>query len=208
MKDHNGRSTVEGVLLFSRSKRYFLLTALAGAMLSAGGCDSGPAIVPKSLNTYADPNKRFSIQVPSEWDSDSGNVDKHGWVKYTSGSAKIVADVCPVKDFIALIAQTGQNPMVDLQTNPSKAASKVHWLENPELQKEEGVKEQRTLPVQTNAGKGSQSEYTTTDDPPLHGYRATVVIGENRIKIYCECPETEWKTLKPVFDKVIASVGP
>jgi hypothetical protein len=211
MMNRNGKQTTEGVSLFSCYGRLFLLAALAGLLPAAGGCGGGgPAVVPQSFSTYNDPNQFFSIQYPDEWDGDTGSGAnaKKGWAKYTSGDSEIHVSVCPVADLIASIAQTGINPLVDLEINPSAAASKVHRLEKPD-EKESGIKEQRALPVDTKAGKGFWSEFTTTDsDSPEHGYRATVVIGKNRVKINCRCPESEWQALKPAFDTVIASVGP
>jgi hypothetical protein len=210
MKNYHRQRMAERVFLFSRCKRIILLTALAGMLSAAGGC-GGPAVVPQSFSTYKDPSQFFSIQYPDEWDGNTGSSSnsKIGWAKYTSGDAEIFVSVRPVADLIASIAQTGINPLVNLVFEPSKAASKVHWLEKPGPEKESGIKEQQALPVDTNAGKGYWSEYTTTDsDSPEHGYRATVVIGENRVQICCHCPEAEWQALKPAFDKVIASVGP
>jgi hypothetical protein len=209
MKNDHGKRIAECVFSFSRSKRIILLTALAG-MLSAGGC-GGPAVVPQSYSNYKDPNNLFSIQYPDYWDGNTGSSAnaKTGWAKYSSGNAEIHVSVCPVADLIASIAQTGINPIVDLEINPSAAASKVHWLEGPQLNKDSEFKEQRALPVVTKAGKGFWSEFTSADtDSPEHGYRATVVIGKNRVQIICRCPEAEWQDLKPAFDTVIASVGP
>jgi hypothetical protein len=187
---------------------FYLMTALVGMLPALGGC-GGPAVVPKTFSTYKDPNGFFSIQYPDQWSANTGSSSeaKKGWADYTSGSSRINVAVCPVAEFITAIAQTGINPIVDLDFAPAKAASKVHWIEKPG--EDSGIKEQRALPVTTNAGRGSQSEYTTTDPgSPMHGYRATVVIGKNRVQIICECPEAEWKVLKPAFDQVIASVGP
>jgi len=39
-------------------------------------------------------------------------------------------------------------------------------------------------------------------------FRATVLSRDKRVRIVCQCPEAEWQTLKPVFDKVIESVAP
>jgi hypothetical protein len=209
MQNSNRRRAAKRVSLLSRRVKLFLLTGLAGLLPAIGGC-GGPAVVPRTFSTYKDPNKFFSVQYPDDWDANTGSSAnaKKGWAKYSSGNAEIHVSVCPVADLIAAIAQTGINPMVNLDFEPAKAASKVHWLEKPD-EKESGIKEQRALPVDTAAGKGYWSEFTIPDpDSPEHGYRATVVIGHNRVQIVCKCPESEWQALKPAFDKVIASVGP
>jgi hypothetical protein len=207
MQNHD-KKRMECGLLISRHVKFLLLTALAGMLWSAGGCDSGPAIVPKTFGNYKDPNNFFSIQYPDSWDASTASSaeSKKGYAKYTSGDAEIHVTVCPVMELIGKMAQTGHVVAVGPGTDRAAAAKTVHWLEKPD-EKELGIKEQRTLPVETKAGRGNWSEFTTTSETPEHGYRATVVIGDNRIQIICQCPESEWQALKPAFDQVIKSVG-
>jgi hypothetical protein len=40
----------------------------------------------------------------------------------------------------------------------------------------------------------------------VYGYRATFLGGDRRIEVICSCPSTNWKTLKPAFEKVIAGL--
>ncbi|MBN2577967.1 MAG: hypothetical protein JXB10_03170 [Pirellulales bacterium] len=188
---------------------FFLLMALTVALLASAGC-GGNAVVPSSYSTYTDSNNFFTIQAPDGWDSKDGGDRKHGWIEYSSGTAKIAVDASPISDLIFSIAETGVVPMVGPGLDPSKAAKKVHWLEKPGFEENQDVKEERATPVQTRAGKGLQSEFTGENafGTALHGYRATAVVNDKRVQIICQCPETEWNTLKPVFDTVIASVGP
>jgi hypothetical protein len=206
MMNRNRKRTAEKI---SWSVRFCLLAVLAGAILASGGC-GGQAVVPATFNTYNDANKLFSIQYPAEWSEKCGGVKDHAYAEYTSGDAKIDIDASLVGSLIFSIAETGVVPQVGPGTDTAAAAKKVHWLEKRGFEGKENVKEEKAAMVKTNTGEGTQSEFKGTDSfgTPFHGYRATVVIDYHRIQIVCVCPEAEWASLKPAFDKVIASVGP
>ncbi len=41
----------------------------------------------------------------------------------------------------------------------------------------------------------------------IRGCRVTALSSHKRIRVVCECPESEWEALKPAFDKAIESVA-
>jgi len=56
--------------------------------------------------------------------------------------------------------------------------------------------------------EGRQSMFTAdqTFGGKTFGYRATLLTGDRRITVITTCPADNWKTLKPAFEKVIASL--
>lgn len=56
-------------------------------------------------------------------------------------------------------------------------------------------------------GEAAKAEFTASSSfgSPLHGYRATILTNNYRYRVVCECAESDWKTLKPAFDRVIDS---
>jgi hypothetical protein len=71
--------------------------------------------------------------------------------------------------------------------------------------------EKPMLALNSGLGEGRCSEWTGKGGGllggPMHGYRATFLNTERRITVRCECPEQDWPTLKPAFEKVVASLG-
>ena len=62
--------------------------------------------------------------------------------------------------------------------------------------------------LKVTLGPGRKSEFTasSTFGTGLHGYRVTVLGHNKRVEVYALCPEGDWKTMQPVFDKVIGSL--
>jgi hypothetical protein len=57
-------------------------------------------------------------------------------------------------------------------------------------------------------GEGRRSIFTSDGSlgGKTYGYRATLLTGDRRITIVCSCPATNWKELKPAFERVTASL--
>ena len=65
----------------------------------------------------------------------------------------------------------------------------------------------RTLP--TGMGTALVSEWTASPDlSRLHGYRATLEVGNNAIEVICLCEQRDWARLQPAFVHVIQSIAP
>jgi hypothetical protein len=71
------------------------------------------------------------------------------------------------------------------------------------------VQEQDPTIVKTGMMDGRRSEFTGTRTfgAPIHGYRATALSIDRRIRVVCRCSESQWESLKPAFEKAIASVS-
>jgi hypothetical protein len=97
--------------------------------------------------------------------------------------------------------------------DPDDEPPVAHVHETGEAKFAEGFsnyKEQEPRAVQSYLGEGRISEFTAAGSlgRKLHGYRATFLSRDRRITAMCSCPVSEWETLRPAFDKVIASLQP
>lgn len=77
----------------------------------------------------------------------------------------------------------------------------------------EGFAEQPLRELRSPLGEARYSEWTADDSGflrkgKLHGYRVTILGNERRVTVLCQCPDGDWKTLKPAFERVIASLAP
>jgi len=77
----------------------------------------------------------------------------------------------------------------------------------------ENFAEQPMQTLNSSLGEARYSEWTADDNSllhkgKLHGYRVTILGNERRVTVLCQCPDGDWKTLKPAFERVIASLAP
>lgn len=187
--------------------------AIAGAVLVTCGC-GGRAVVPSSYNTHKAADKSFQIDYPAEWKAEGGGT-KLAWASFTSGNAKIDVETGLTGSLIGDIAQSqntilGVDPTKQTEGGPDLAPARAaHDFEKPAFIDQTGFTEQDPVPVKTGFGDSRKSEFTGSGSfgGSIRGYRATALGRDKRVRIVCQCPEAEWETLKPVFDKVIESVG-
>ena len=61
----------------------------------------------------------------------------------------------------------------------------------------------------THLGDSRKSEFTGSGllNGAFHGYRVTALSRDKRIRVVCRCSESQWQSLQPAFDKMIASVA-
>ncbi len=68
-------------------------------------------------------------------------------------------------------------------------------------------------PLESPLGEGRTCEFTGEKEGLIgggkqHGYRVMILGGERRISVFCQCPDRDWNTLKPAFQRVIGSLKP
>ncbi len=72
-------------------------------------------------------------------------------------------------------------------------------------------KESSGQPIETGFGEGFISDFTAEEGlfhGRVKGCRASLVHRERQFSIVCKCPPAQFKDVKPVFEKVIASLNP
>jgi hypothetical protein len=197
------------MIISAANRLTLVLIAATNALLVIAGCGSHRAVVPTSYDTYNVKSGAFKIEYPGGWKAEGGGQSGFGWATFTSGNAKISVGTSLAGSLIGGLAGAGIHVM-GTEDDPHLApVARVHQSERKEFEEEGGVKEQDPVVVQTKMGEGRKSEFAgkTTFGSPIHGYRATVLSINHRIRVVCQCPQAEWETLKPAFDICIESVG-
>lgn len=80
--------------------------------------------------------------------------------------------------------------------------AKVHELRKPKDSKT--YKEEPAVTVMTRFGKARRSAYT---DGSRKGYRATVLLNQTALDVFCDCRASDWDVLRPAFERSIESLG-
>ncbi|MEM9351881.1 MAG: hypothetical protein AAGA92_02620 [Planctomycetota bacterium] len=185
------------------------LLVLCGALpcLLLAGCGDAPVEAPTSFGKWNCSDGTFECDYPENWES-SGGGKKVAWAKFLSGPAMI-----SVKGDTAgsLMAEPGIAAGADDTLGPQlHPAHKLHVDYYRKFAEEEfdGYAEVGNPAVHDcplGPARLSEFTYSTAFGTGMHGYRGTILGKDKAVLVYCVCPESDWATLKPAFDQVLAS---
>jgi len=209
------------------------LTALAMAVILGGSLFVAASMQPAQIKPVSgfDPYKAadnsFTCVYPKGWSkvsragaqgTESSGEFKQGEARIevlSSLSASLMSEgpPMPVGGMEEIPNVPGSQEVNEVIRNAKRSpAERAHHLFVKQLEKDLGnYTESATHPFQSRAGEGVVAEFTATGGllgGKLKGYHATLMGTERAINVVCQCPEANWGTLKPAFDKVIASVAP
>jgi len=192
-----------------RTPSRIILIVLAGVMLTVVGCQ-GQAVAPKAFASYNATDGSFRCEYPDGWEAKGGGKG-HQWARFSSGNAEIHVET-NVSGSIAGDIVKSKNQMMGMDAPPEELSpvAQVHDLEKEAFAEERNQYQEMTpQTVKTSLGKARKAEFTAAGNfgTKLHGYRATILTHQRRLRIVCECPESDWATLQPAFDRVIESFG-
>lgn len=102
----------------------------------------------------------------------------------------------------------GLGALARASTKP--AVEKLHDLQAVGLGKKfQDFKDGKLQPLSSKMGEGRFSEFTASDGGvALHGYRVTILGSDKRYSVRAQCAQSDWKTLQPIYEKIIQSVAP
>jgi hypothetical protein len=188
---------------------------------------------PQAFKPYVAPDDSFACLSPTGWErKESASMGIQGQVIFRKGDAKIdiasdlqgslMGDMARATDAQtqALMEQMEQlSPELRAQLNVSTPQASLPPVEQVHLQSRQSLAmrfdEYDEMPMQayrSPLGEARVSEWTARKEGFLsggkfHGYRVTILGNERRVTYTCQCPEESWKTLKPSFGRVLASLA-
>jgi hypothetical protein len=175
-------------------RNYIVFLSLCGALL-AFGC-SKPVPAPE-LKLDIGPGKAFSYLRPSGWKG-SGQVEVGG----NAGSIELTYNTATLR--------IGADLTGSLRAASKPAVERLHDQQAASLSKKlTEFKDGKMQPLLAKMGEGRFSEFTGKDGSlELHGYRVTILGSDKRYTVRAQCAESDWATLKPVYEKIIGSIAP
>jgi predicted Zn finger-like uncharacterized protein len=181
-----------------------------GALARTGGPSGVQA--PTGWSNYRSPAEKFSCEYPSNWAmeaSTSQGGGAMGWVRFTSGDAKINIRESMAGGALGDIAGATSDP--NEQDESQTPVAKLHEFRKESVAEEyNDYQETAITTVQSSMGDARRSEYTAKFGfgSKLRGYRVTYISPRAQMNAMCECPEEDWETCRPIFERVILSVSP
>ncbi len=189
------------------TNRCFAAVAMALGWAAVAGCGGGVAM-PTSYQNYKAKDDSFAIDYPANWEAVGGGQGTYYSARFTSGSAsvKVTADVVATA-----LSDIGQSQLATMGGGADLAMAivTVHNKGKEQMSSEwSNYQEQEPVKVPTAFGDGRQAEFTASGafGGKVRGCRLTALSGFRRISVVALCNEGEWTKVKPVFDKMIASL--
>jgi hypothetical protein len=173
-----------------------------------GGC-GGAVPAPTAFNTYLDTGGKFVCDAPKGWEQTGGGKPEspNSWAKFTSGGAEIAVSSDLAGSLFGDIAKSSG---ADGGQGSEPPVARIHPMGERRMKEDyKNYKEREPKPFQSKGlGEGRRSTFTAeqTLGGKVFGYRATLLGGDRRIEIVTTCSASNWQTLKPAFEKIIASV--
>lgn len=186
------------------SVRLFVLATAVGL---AGCSQAVPA--PKSYKDFSAKDGTFSCSAPADWDVEGGDGTRteYSMTKFTKGAAEIRVEADLAGSLHADMAKAAGDRFGDSEP----PVARVHPMKIRSLEEEfTNYKEREAKAFQSKGlGEGRKAIFIADGGMvgKIYGYHATLLTGDKRLTILCTCPATNWKVLRPAFDKVLASVS-
>ncbi len=168
--------------------------------------------LPTAYKTYTAIDNSFSCDQPALWTlhetgATSGNL---ATATFEDGHARVRVVSDATGSLMGDIVGAGNANLPPEQQVP--AVQKLHVMDQKQLAASlEGYKEGDIQKFQSAVGDARVSEWTASGGlgaGSLHGYRVTMLGREREFTVICFCPERDWKTLMPAFQRMISSVKP
>ena len=177
-----------------------LIGALVWAFVNfAGGGPPAPPVA--DWAKFSTEEEAFGFEYPARWGAKGYGIRDRREAEVKGNSATITIKENLAGSLVGDIANAADaGRPVDDDFAP---VAKVHDLRRP--QDSSSYKEEPAVTVMTRFGKARRSAYT---DGSRRGYRATVLMRQTALDVFCDCRATDWDTLRPAFERVIESLGP
>ena len=167
---------------------------------------------PTSYTTYTSLDNTFSCDQPAGWDHHETGAP--GGVLSTVSFIKGKVRFKVISDAEGSLLSEGTNSAnanlpVELQT---PAVQKLHERDMHQLSDNiPGYSEEKPTIFNSKVGDSRASEWIDSEDKSgsrLHGYRITMLDKDREITVICSSPERNWVVIKPVFQRLVASIVP
>ena len=163
-----------------------------------------PIEPPAAYGTFRHPKNAFSCDFPEGWEQSvaAGEVSSGRWTK---GDAKIYIRMGRASGALADLAGIGADPNeTDESMTPVARLHEDPLIKGPAIEDYSEYQEISTSTVKSKAGDVRLSEFKASG---YRGYRATAIGSQGSLRIVCHCLPSDWDVCRPIFDRVIQSLG-
>jgi hypothetical protein len=192
-----------------------LLGFAIGAMALHLGCGSKME-APTTYERWVDEDGAFSIDYPADWSAEGGGKNGVKWAEFSNGTALIKLDFDTTSSIIGDIAGSqnqgarfGDEPLppeIEMKLAPVHKAHEFNKDRTALLYSD--FQETAAEKYTSGLGDSRKSEFVSSSlMGSVRGYRSTALTINQAVIVVCSCSASDWETLKPAFDKILASLG-
>lgn len=165
--------------------------------LAGGGPPAQPVT---AFAKFSTDGQEWGFDYPRGWQTASYGLPGKREAEIKGGSATITVKENLAGSLVGDIARaTDGGREVPDELSP---VARVHELRKPKDSKT--YKEEEAVTVMTRFGKARRSAYT---DGSRKGYRATVLLNQTALDVFCDCRASDWDALRPAFERAIETLG-
>ena len=167
------------------------------------GCRQ-PTAPPQAFREYTAPRGAFKCEYPADWHAEAEGGDRTAatLVRFRRGEAEIRIDEDPAPPPLPEAGRRdgeGESPLV-----------RFHDIKTQQLDQEfkNYIERETPRPFSSRGfGEGCRAMFVADGSSVGRylGYHLTLADGDRRFTILCRGPATDWKALRPTFDRVIES---
>ncbi len=204
-----------------------IVSAVAAGLLMLIGIGVGGAYVLKNAGKgqkweppadkeyvqFAPDNFALSCLIPQSWKQSfgGGTMGAPAWCRFEDGTITIEARESISGGAIGQAAIAMSNSNDPLRKPLISPAQSLHEQQQRGFAEDyHDFQEQPSRPIQTGFGEGRISDFTAAEGTfhsKIKGCRATFLNSIRQFTVTCKCSPAVFKTAKPVFEKVVSSMG-
>ncbi|HEV3164772.1 MAG TPA: hypothetical protein VGZ22_12155, partial [Isosphaeraceae bacterium] len=177
-----------------------LSASFAVCVLFAPGCGAEKVAAPKAYKTFASKDGSFTCKYPEGWEAEGGSGrGDFAWAKFRKGPVEIKVTADFAGSLVADIAKAGQSQSGSNRPEDQPVAV-VHERKKKGMNDDfTNYREKAPRVANTGLGEARTSEFTASGSfgTKIRGYRATALTNDKSVMIVCQCPNTDWKRLRP-----------
>ncbi|MGD9856075.1 MAG: hypothetical protein AB7U20_14115 [Planctomycetaceae bacterium] len=207
-----GRKTVliAGLALFG----LLGIGGIAFVVLNAGGGGSDPvSAAPQQYAAFASEHGGFRCEHPDGWsvEQGGGTGGLPPWARFKDGTATISIKASASGSAISDIAGASQFPggVEEVDDDLSPVAQVHDFQKNKIALDYSDYEEKPGENINIPWGEVRISEFTASEGfgSKVQGFRVTLTGVQWQFNMLCTCPPKKWDEYRPIFDRVIQSVG-
>lgn len=187
------------------------------SVINAGAADAAAQALPDSFRAFKHEGGRLGAEYPEGWlvESGGGTGGVPPWVRFKNEVQQVSISIRGSVSGTAIsdIASVGGTLPGDLgedipdELDPVAA---VHQFQKDRISAEyNSYEESEPRKIDSGFGEGRVSDFTGGSALSTeYGVRASLIANEYQYNVICKCPQKRLEEYKPIFERIVKSVGP
>ena len=198
----------------NRLVQFCFLTTMIVGMGIVLGCAPATIKAPENYTNYNSKDGTFAVDYPEGWDANGNGSRSSGqsWAEFKMGSIVIRIDASFADSVKAESFSNGMGAALlegisgELEDETPEAAMQAYWQEHYE-DKFSKYKQEPGESIRTRLGPTFMNKFSAQSGfSKIKGIRATTIARDRSVTFFAHCPQKQWDTFGPVFEKMLTGM--